>query len=61
MRADHLEHFLGSKFPSVKRFGVEGAESLLPGLHFLIDRASELGVEGVELVSSPLHHLPGSF
>ena len=49
VRSDHLEHFLGSKFPAVKRFGVEGAEALLPGLHFLIERAAELGVEGVEL------------
>jgi 2-oxoglutarate dehydrogenase E1 component len=36
MRADHLESFLGSKFPAVKRFGVEGGEALLPGLYAMI-------------------------
>eukprot|EP00960_Hanusia_phi_P073852 768101-Hanusia_phi.AAC.4 len=41
--------FLGDKFPAVKRFGIEGAEAVLPGLHALVTRGAELGVEGVEL------------
>jgi 2-oxoglutarate dehydrogenase E1 component len=49
VRADHLERFLGSKFPAAKRFGIEGAEAVLPGLHCMIKRAASLGVEGVEI------------
>ena len=49
MRADHLERFLGSKFPAVKRFGIEGAEAVLPGLHSMIRTAAAQGVEGVEI------------
>lgn len=48
-RADHLERFLGAKFPAVKRFGLEGAEAVIAGLHALVERAALLGVEGVEL------------
>jgi len=49
VRSDHLERFLGSKFPAVKRFGIEGAEAVLPGLHSMISTAARLGVEGVEI------------
>ncbi|EKX48479.1 hypothetical protein GUITHDRAFT_68732 [Guillardia theta CCMP2712] len=49
LRTDHLERFLGDKFPAVKRFGIEGAEAVLLGLHALVTRGAELGVEGVEL------------
>ena len=49
VRCDHLERFLGSKFPAVKRFGIEGAESVLPGLHSMITTAAHFGVEGVEI------------
>jgi len=44
VRSDHLERFLGNKFPAVKRFGIEGAEAVLPGLHALIRRGAHLGV-----------------
>jgi len=49
VRADHFERFLGAKFPAVKRFGLEGAETLIAGLHGLVGRSTELGVMGVEL------------
>ena len=39
VRADHLERFLGNKFPASKRFGIEGAEAVLPGLHSMITAA----------------------
>lgn len=40
-----FERFLGNKYNTTKRFGLDGAESLIPGMKFLIDRASELGME----------------
>ena len=43
--ADRFEKFLANKFNTAKRFGVEGAESFIPGLKSLVDRGSELGVE----------------
>ncbi|AOA62167.1 Mitochondrial alpha-ketoglutarate dehydrogenase complex component [Komagataella phaffii CBS 7435] len=42
-----FENFLSSKFPNDKRFGVEGAESVIPGMKALIDTAVENGVEDV--------------
>ena len=49
MRSDHLEKFLGSKFPSAKRFGIEGCESLIPGLWAIVEAAVPLGLEGIEM------------
>jgi len=43
--ADRFEKFLANKFNTAKRFGVEGAESFIPGLKCMIDRGSELGIE----------------
>ncbi|CCH42044.1 2-oxoglutarate dehydrogenase E1 component [Wickerhamomyces ciferrii] len=45
--ATSFESFLSTKFPNDKRFGLEGAESVIPGVKSLIDRAVELGVEDV--------------
>lgn len=42
-----FESFLSSKFPNDKRFGLEGAESLVPGMKALIDTSVEFGVEDV--------------
>jgi len=42
--ADHFERFLGNKYNTAKRFGLDGGESVIPGLKMMIDRASELGV-----------------
>lgn len=47
VKADLLEKFFGVKFASHKRFGLEGCESLIPGMEALIDRASDLGVESI--------------
>jgi len=45
--AENWEKFLGKKFSTHKRFGVDGAESFIPGLKALIDRAGDLGVDNV--------------
>lgn len=42
-----FESFLNTKFVGQKRFSVEGAESLIPALDILIERASDLGVQEV--------------
>lgn len=43
--ADRFERFLANKFNTAKRFGLEGAESFIPGLINLIDRGTLLGLE----------------
>lgn len=43
--ADQFEKFLANKFNTAKRFGLEGGESCIPGLKFMVDRGSELGVQ----------------
>eukprot|EP00746_Dinoflagellata_sp_MGD_P001864 gnl/MRDRNA2_/MRDRNA2_103542_c0_seq1.p1 gnl/MRDRNA2_/MRDRNA2_103542_c0~~gnl/MRDRNA2_/MRDRNA2_103542_c0_seq1.p1 ORF type:complete len:1180 (+),score=256.97 gnl/MRDRNA2_/MRDRNA2_103542_c0_seq1:123-3662(+) len=43
--ADTFETFLGKNFKTTKRFGVDGGESVIPGLNALVDRAAELGCE----------------
>ena len=45
--ADSFERFLHVKYPGAKRFGLEGGESLIPSLNFLVDRASKQGVEKI--------------
>jgi len=45
--SDSFERFIASKYPNEKRFGLEGAESLIPGMKALIDRSVEHGVESV--------------
>ncbi|PVU94339.1 hypothetical protein BB560_005946 [Smittium megazygosporum] len=44
-----FEQFSAKKFPSQKRFGLEGAESLIPGLKELIDHSVDLGIENIEI------------
>ena len=36
-RADKFERFLGTKFNTAKRFGLEGCDSMIPGLIELVD------------------------
>ena len=49
LTADRLEVFLAEKFPSAKRFGLEGAESLVPGLQAFVERSAERDVGCVVL------------
>eukprot|EP00276_Gloeochaete_wittrockiana_P008089 CAMPEP_0184647944 /NCGR_PEP_ID=MMETSP0308-20130426/4991_1 /TAXON_ID=38269 /ORGANISM="Gloeochaete witrockiana, Strain SAG 46.84" /LENGTH=1014 /DNA_ID=CAMNT_0027079379 /DNA_START=1 /DNA_END=3045 /DNA_ORIENTATION=- len=45
--ADSFERFLANKYSTAKRFGLEGAECMIPGLEACLERASELGIENV--------------
>ncbi|KAH8548513.1 oxoglutarate dehydrogenase, E1 component [Umbelopsis sp. PMI_123] len=45
--SDSFERFVSTKYPSEKRFGLEGGESLIPGMKALIDRSVDLGVESI--------------
>jgi len=51
--AEVFETFLQKRYPGQKRFSLEGAESLIPGFHALVERAPELGIE--ELVVGMAH------
>ncbi|KAI9726281.1 MAG: 2-oxoglutarate dehydrogenase E1 component [Chrysothrix sp. TS-e1954] len=42
-----FEAFLATKFPNDKRFGLEGAESLIPGMKALIDRSVDYGIKEI--------------
>jgi hypothetical protein len=35
------------RYASAKRFGLEGGETLIPGMKALIDKAADLGVDNV--------------
>ncbi|KAJ1558822.1 2-oxoglutarate dehydrogenase E1 component, partial [Nowakowskiella sp. JEL0078] len=45
--SDSFERFVATKYPTEKRFGVEGCEALIPGMKALIDSSVELGVNSV--------------
>lgn len=47
--ADAFERFLADRFPASKRFGLEGCESVIPGLSALCARASRSGVSRIEI------------
>ena len=51
--AEGLERYLQSRYPGTKRFGLEGAESLIPMLHELLQRAGQHGI--VEAVIGMAH------
>jgi 2-oxoglutarate dehydrogenase E1 component len=42
-----FETFLATKYPNDKRFGLEGGESLIPGMKALIDRSVDYGCKDI--------------
>ncbi|RMZ81314.1 hypothetical protein DV737_g2609, partial [Chaetothyriales sp. CBS 132003] len=42
-----FESFLTTKYPNDKRFGLEGCETLVPGMKALIDRSVDYGVKDI--------------
>ncbi|KAG8930122.1 2-oxoglutarate dehydrogenase E1 component [Tulasnella sp. 418] len=49
MWSELFERFIASKYPNEKRFGLEGCESLIPGMKALIDRSVECGVKSITM------------
>ncbi len=49
IHAESLERFLDKKYTGTKRFGLEGAESLVPALEQIIKRGGQLGVKEIVL------------
>jgi len=49
VRAETLEKFIGKRYPGDKRFSLEGGEALIPLMEFMIETASDEGVEEMVL------------
>lgn len=47
--SDSFERFISSKYPNEKRFGLEGGESLIPGVKTMIDRSVDHGVNSITI------------
>ncbi|KAJ2986371.1 hypothetical protein NUW54_g9794 [Trametes sanguinea] len=47
--SESFEKFIATKYPNEKRFGLEGGESLIPGMKALIDRSVEHGVKDITI------------
>lgn len=48
-RSEVLDNFLQLKFPNLKRYGLEGGESMLPALDSLFSSASQGGIQNIIL------------
>ena len=53
LKAQEFERFLHTRFVGQKRFGLEGGETLIPGLDTLVQRGPDLGV--VEMMMGMAH------
>ena len=49
IEAELFEKFLNAKFTGTKRFGLEGAESIIPALEQVIKRGGQMGVEAITI------------
>lgn len=45
--SDSFERFIAAKYPNEKRFGLEGCESLIPGMKAMIDRSVDMGINSI--------------
>lgn len=45
LQADEFSNFIGVKFNTMKRFGLEGCESMIPGMKVALEACSENGGE----------------
>ncbi|KAG2224888.1 hypothetical protein INT45_010837, partial [Circinella minor] len=51
-KSETFDHFLAKKFPNVKRYGLEGAESMMVALDRLFELSAQAGVQDV-LIGMP--------
>ena len=49
IQAEGFEKFLAKKYVGTKRFGLDGAESLIPALEQIIKRGGQLGVKEIKI------------
>ena len=49
IQAEGFEKFLHTKYVGTKRFGLDGAESLIPALEQIIKRGGQLGVKEIKI------------
>ncbi|MEG9884356.1 MAG: 2-oxoglutarate dehydrogenase E1 component [Hyphomicrobiales bacterium] len=49
IEAEGFERFLDGKYPGTKRFGLEGAEAMIPALEQIVKRGGHLGVRSIVL------------
>ncbi|CAO3589764.1 unnamed protein product [Absidia cylindrospora] len=59
-QSESFDHFLAKKFPNLKRYGLEGAESMMVALDRLFDLSAKAGVSDlislhVSLLNNPSH------
>ena len=47
LEAEEFEHFMHTAFIGQKRFSLEGAESVIPALHHLVDAAPDRGIREI--------------
>ncbi|KAK3024076.1 hypothetical protein RJ639_044491 [Escallonia herrerae] len=47
MWSTQFENFLATKWTAAKRFGLDGCETLIPGMKEMFDRSADLGVETI--------------
>ncbi|KAN0063907.1 2-oxoglutarate dehydrogenase E1 component [Thecaphora frezii] len=55
--SDSIEHFIASKYPNKKRFGLKGGESLIPSVKTLIDRSIEHSIGSITIGMPHQGHL----
>ncbi|EKM75012.1 hypothetical protein AGABI1DRAFT_123391 [Agaricus bisporus var. burnettii JB137-S8] len=48
-KSEVLDHFLQAKFPNLKRYGLEGGESMIPALDTLFSSAAQGGIQHIVL------------